>query len=64
MRDINCTEDFCVIPLSAEACREEGSVLSSDHIVYKSRDRGEEGERWIDRGMLGKKGGDEHEMNE
>lgn len=42
MRDIHCTEGFCVIVLSTEACREKGHVLSSDHIVYYSHNRGGE----------------------
>lgn len=44
-RDRDCTEGFCVIVLSAEACREKGHVLSSDHIVYYNHNRGREGER-------------------
>lgn len=41
-RAIDCTEGFCVIVLSAEACREKGHVLSSDHIVYYNHNRGRE----------------------
>lgn len=40
-RDRDCTEGFCVIVLSAEACREKGHVLSSDHIVYYIHSEGE-----------------------
>ena len=40
--DRDCTEGFCVIVLSAEACREKGHVLSSDHIVYYNHNRGGE----------------------
>ena len=44
-RDRDCTGGFCVIVLSAEACREKGHVLSSDHIVYYNHNRGGEIER-------------------
>lgn len=43
--DKDCTEGFCVIVLSTEACREKGHVLSSDHIVYYNHNRESEGER-------------------
>lgn len=43
-RDRDC-EGFCVIVLSAEACREKGHVLSSDHIVYYNHNGGREIER-------------------
>lgn len=46
---------FCVIVLSAEACREKGHVLSSEHIVYYNHNRGGEIER--QKGVIGKKGG-------
>lgn len=37
---VNCTEGFCVIVLSSEACREEGHVLSSDHSLLQTQQKG------------------------
>lgn len=56
----NCTEGFCVIVLSVEACREKGHVLSSDHIVYYNHNRGREIVR--QKGVREEKGR-KHEMN-
>lgn len=55
-RERNCTEGLCVIVLSAEACREKGHVLSSDHIVYYNHNRGREIVR--QKGVRGRKGGE------
>lgn len=59
-RERNCTEGFCVIVLSVEACREKGHVLSSDHIVYYNHNGGSEIVR--QKGVREERGR-KHEMN-